>query len=86
MSVILLLLLLVPIVVLAQSIQSGPIASPQGQQCQQQLLAASKHVNLVTQRRDRDEQTLAELLVRIDALQQELEGLKKHASKTPDPS
>ena len=54
--------------------------------CADQLLAAQQHLTIVVRRRDRDEQTIAELVIRIQRLQQEVEGLKKNVQKTPNAS
>ena len=77
----LLVLLLVPLTALAQSsVVSGQApAQAAYQQCQDQLLAAHQHVMIVVQRRDRDEQTLAELVVRLQKLQQEMERVTQDA-------
>ena len=78
---------LVPHTVYAQSVQSSPEPEPHVmQQCTDQLLAAQQHVMLIVQRRNRDEQTISELVVRIQRLQQEIEGLKKNAPKVPSAS
>ena len=81
----LVIFLLFPHTVYTQSVQSGPeLEPPAMQQCTDQLLAAQQHVTLVVQRRDRDEQTIAELVVRIQKLQHEVDRLKKDAQKPTD--
>ena len=72
-------------IAMAQAIISGPAQDTMmRQECLGQLSAAQKHIQLVVQRRDRDEQTIAELVVRIEMLQQEVDRLKNNAQKSTD--